>query len=207
MGTVIEFRHRQPRARLHEAHRSGQLIRLWRRAMEHGSFCGYVGGVGRTFFLLRVISDGINDDGLYVMRHGDITDLDTPDTHAHFIEQALALKQIRPALPDAFPLDDIRQVVQAAAALSGGVIGVHVDSEDEAEVCYIGRLVSLEEDGFNLQEISPDAEWLHEPSFFGWDEISTVSVDDPYARALRDVAGRAPALIGSSTDGRADQGC
>ncbi len=206
MGTVIEFQHRGYRARLHEAQHSRQLIRLWRGAMEQGSFCGYVGGVGRTFFLLRVISDGIGDDGLYVMRHADITELDTPDTHAHFIEQALKLKRIRPALPSAFPLDGIQQVVRAAAVHSGGVIGVHVDSEDEAEVCYIGRLVNLEDDGFNLQEISPDAQWLREPSFFGWDEISTVSMDDPYARALRDVAGDAPPLAGAPSDGRVDQG-
>ena len=63
--------------------------------------------------------------------------------------------RIEPTPPADFPLDDITQVVKAAAA-HAPVIGVHVDSEDEAEVCYIGRLVSVDDDGFNMQEITPD---------------------------------------------------
>jgi hypothetical protein len=74
------------------------------------------------------------------------------------------------------------------------VIGVHVDSEDEAEVCYIGRLASVEEDGFYMQELSPDAEWMREASFFSWDEVSTVSIEDSYAQSLLAVAGSAPPL-------------
>ncbi len=42
--------------------------------------------------------------------------------------------------------------------------------------------------------ITPDAEWLREPSFFGWDEISTVSFDEPYAQVLLDVAGQPPRI-------------
>jgi hypothetical protein len=69
-----------------------------------------------------------------------------------------------------------------------------VDSEDEAEVCYIGRLISVEEDGFNMQEITPDAEWLNEASFFSWDEVSTVTMEDGYAQSLLAVAGAPPPL-------------
>lgn len=199
MGIVIPFQSRDHRARLHEAQQQGRLVRLWRGHMEHGSFCGYIGGVGRTFFIMRVIGDGISNDGLYVMRHADITELEVPDRHQPFIERALVLKGIRPDLPAAFPLDEVTQVVNAASARNP-VIGVHVDSEDEAEVCYIGQLVKTDDDGFYLQEISPDAEWLREPSFFAWDEVSTVSMDDPYARALWDVAGAAPPLTQSDTD-------
>ena len=91
-----------------------------------------------------------------------------------------------------------------AAAEHAAVIGVHVDNEEETEVCYIGRLLNIEDDGFNLQEITPDAEWLREPSFFAWDEVSTISYDEPYAQALLDVAGQPPRIdqVGSGT-GRA----
>src|SRR6185312_15128540 len=51
-----------------------------------------------------------------------------------------------------------------------------------------------EEDGFNMQELSPDAEWMREASFFSWDEVSTVSIEDSYAQSLLAVAGSAPAL-------------
>ena len=193
MGKVIELKTTGQRAQLREAQQTQQLVRLWRGELEHGSFCGYVGGVGREFFLLWVVGDAITYDGMYVMRHRDITELEAPDKHAIFMEKALAMKQLLPRTPRGFPLDDIREVVQAAAR-QAPVIGVHVDSEDEAEVCYIGKLISFEDDGFYMQEISPDAEWLREASFFSWDEVSTVSIEDGYAQALLAVAGTAPPL-------------
>lgn len=193
MGKVIELKTTGQRAQLREAQRLQQLVRLWRGELEHGSFCGYVGGVGREFFLLWVVGDSITYDGMYVMRHRDISELEAPDKHAVFMEKALAMKHILPRMPRGFPLDDIRDVVQAAAK-QAPVIGVHVDSEDESEVCYIGKLISVEEDGFYLQEISPDAEWLREASFFAWDEVSTISIEDGYAQALLAVAGAAPPL-------------
>ena len=193
MGKVIELKTTGQRAQLREAQQQQQLVRLWRGELEHGSFCGYVGGVGREFFLLWVVGDAITYDGMYVMRHRDITELEAPDKHAPFMEKALAMKQLLPRPPRGFPLDDIREVVQAAAK-QAPVIGVHVDSEDEAEVCYIGKLISFEDDGFYMQEISPDAEWLREASFFSWDEVSTVSIEDGYAQALLAVAGTAPPL-------------
>jgi len=193
MGTVIELKTTGQRAQLREAQQNQQLIRLWRGDLEHGSFCGYVGGVGREFLLLWVVGDTIGYDGMYVMRHRDITELEAPDKHHAFMEKALKLKQLMPRMPRGFPLDSIREVVQAAGRMAP-VIGVHVDSEEEAEVCYIGRLVGVEEDGFTLQEISPDAEWLREASFFAWDEVSTVSMEDGYAQALLAVAGAPPPL-------------
>jgi len=193
MGNVIELKTTGQRAQLREAQQKHQLVRLWRTELEHGSFCGYVGGVGREFFLLWVVGDGITYDGMYVMRHRDVSELEAPDKHAVFMEKALVIKHLMPRPPRGFPLDDIRSVIQAAAA-QAPVIGVHVDSEDESEVCYIGRLISVEEDGFNMQEISPDAEWLREASFFSWDEVSTVSIEDGYAMSLLAVAGTPPPL-------------
>lgn len=193
MGKIIELKTTGQRAQLREAQENRQLVRLWREELEHGSFCGYVGGVGREFFLLWVVGDTITYDGIYIMRHRDVSELEVPDKHALFMEKALTLKGLTPTLPQDFPLDNIREVVEAAARQSA-VIGVHVDSEEEAEVCYIGKLVSVEEDGFNMQEISPDAEWLREASFFSWDEVSTVSIEDGYAQSLLAVAGIAPPI-------------
>lgn len=193
MAKIIEFKTTGVRAQLRGAQEKHQLVRLWRADIEHGSFCGYVGGVGREFLLLWVVGDGITYDGMYVMRHRDISELEAPDSHHVFMEKALAHKHLLPRTPRGFPLDGIQDVVQAASQ-QAPVIGVHVDSEEESEVCYIGRLVSVDDDGFHMQEITPDAEWLREPSFFGWDEVSTVSMEDGYATALLAVAGTAPAL-------------
>ena len=203
MSNIIELKTTGQRAQLREAQQKQTLVRLWREELEHGSFCGYVGGVGREFFLLWVVGDGITYDGMYVMRHRDVSELEAPDKHHVFFEKALALKQLLPRPPRGFPLDTIREVIQAAGA-QAAVIGVHVNSEDDSEVCYIGRLSSVDEDGFYLQELSPDAEWMLEASFFTWDEVSTVSMEDGYALSLLAVAGAAPALEpGDSGIGRA----
>ena len=193
VNNIIELKTTGQRAQLREAQQNQTLIRLWRDDLEQGSFCGYVGGVGREFFLIWVVGDGITYDGMYVMRHRDITELEMPDKHHEFFEKALALKQILPRPPRGFPLDNIREVVKAAGALAP-VIGIHVNSEEEAEVCYIGRLASCDDDGFYMQEISPDAEWMRDVSFFTWDEVSTISMEDGYAQSLVAVGGSAPAL-------------
>ena len=193
MNNVIELKNTGQRAQLRQAQQKQVLVRLWREGLEHGSFCGYVGGVGREFFLLWVVGDGITYDGMYVMRHRDVSELESPDKHHAFFQKALALKNIQPQMPRGFPLDTIQDVIQAAGA-QAPVIGVHVDSEDEAEVCYIGRLESVGDDGFYMQELSPDAEWMHEVSFFTWEEVSTISMEDSYAQSLLAVAGPAPPL-------------
>jgi hypothetical protein len=203
MGNVIQLRSTGPRQQLRAAMQRGELVRVWRGNLEEGSFCGYVAGVGLEFLLLWVVGDQISFDGLYAMRLRDVTEVEAPETHHDFIARALKIRKIFPRLPRDFPLDAIDQVVRAAAE-HAAVMGVHVDSEEETEVCYIGRLLNIEEDGFNLQEITPDAEWLREPSFFAWDEISTISFDEPYAQALLDVAGQWPRIdqVGSGA-GRA----
>jgi len=191
---ILPFRARKTmRARLLQAREQRMLVRIWRGELEYGSFCGYVAGVGREFFLLRVIGDGLTDDGLYAMRHRDITELEAPEAHGAFVEKALAIKHIVPYLPTAFPLDAVNDVVVAASRRTP-VMGVHVDNEEESEFCYIGRLVGRSVEGFQLQEINPDGHWLDEPSPFAWDEVSTLSMDDPYARSLLVVAGHAPPL-------------
>ena len=193
MAKILEFKNNGLRAQLREAQQGQTMVRLWRTELEHGSFCGYVGGVGREFILLSVVGDSLTDDGIYVMRHRDITELEAPERHHAFMAKALELKGIAPRLPHSFPLDSIRDVVQAAGAMSP-VIGVHVDTEEEEEVCYIGHLARADDDGFYLQELSPDAEWMRQASFFAWDEVSTISIGDGYAEALLAVAGQPPAL-------------
>lgn len=205
MGTILPFRgHASSRARLRQAQQRRELVRLWRDGLEDGSHCGYVAGVGHEFFLLRVIGDSLTDDGLIAMRHRDVTELEAPEAHHRFIEKALAVKRIVPELPADFPLDAVNDVVEAAARHTP-VMGVQVDSEDDTEICYIGRLIQARPNGFQLQEIDPDARWLREPSFFAWEEVSTLCMDDPYARSLLAVAGAAPPLAHPGNDcGRGD---
>jgi len=193
MSKVVEMKARGVRAEIRQAWQNGTLIRLWRGGLETGAFSGYVAHVGQEYFLLWSVGDYIGFDGLYALRFRDVTNLESPDSNHGFLEKALALKGLNPSWPAEFPLDDVTQIVRAAS-VQRPVISVHVDTEGESEVCYVGRLLAFESDGFTMQEITPNAEWLTEPSFFGHDEVSAVAYGGPYSEALAQVAGDPPPL-------------
>jgi len=193
MSNIVELRPKSIPARLREAGRDRVLIRLWRESLEPGSFTGYVAALGKDRFLMWTLGDHIGFDGLFVLRYRDVTRLETPDQHADFLTKAITLRGLKPLWPAEFPLDDMASIV-AFAQTQAPVISVYLDTEAETETCYVGRLLAFENDGFNLQEISPNAEWLREPSGFGFDEVSALSMHEPYALALAEVAGPPPPL-------------
>ena len=199
MSKIVELRPKSVPAQLREAARRRLLVRVWRERLEPGSFTGYVAAVGRERFLLWALGDSINFDGWFVLRYRDVSRLEAPDHHADFLERAIALRQLQPGFAPAFPLDDWRQCLAATAALAP-VLSVYVDSEADSEVCYVGRLLDIDAEGFHVQEISPHAEWLLEASSFGWDEVSVISAEEPYALALAEVAGPAPAIEQSASE-------
>jgi hypothetical protein len=191
MKKITELKQRGIRASLREAFESQSLLRLWRFSNEAASFTGYVAGMGKEFLLLWVLGDYIGFDGMYVLRYRDITGMESPDKNAGFLIKAMNLKQVKAEFPKDFVLDDVEGVIKSASE-KAPLIAVHVDSESDMEVCYIGRLLSFEPDGFLLQEISPDAEWQTEASFFAFEEVSAVAFDGPYLEVLAQVAGVPP---------------
>jgi hypothetical protein len=191
MSKVVELKARGVRAELRQAWLTRSLVRLWRGRLEPGSFSGYIAHLGPEYFLMWVVGDYIGFDGLYALRYRDVTELELPDGNYRFLEKAIALKALNPTWPSSFNLDNVADIVRAASS-ERPVVAVHVDTEGEHEVCYVGRLLAFEADGFTVQEISPDAEWLAEPSYFGYDEVSAISFGGPYSEALAQVAGDPP---------------
>lgn len=191
MSKVVELKQRGARAKIREAAEKRILIRLWRDGHEAASFSGYVAGLGREFFLLWAIGDYVGFDGLYALRYKDVSEIESPDKSAPFLEKAMILRDIKPEWPTDFELDDIEGVVRSAAR-HASVLAVHVDSEGDDEICYVGRLLGFEPDGFLVQEITPDAEWLREASFFGFEEVSAIGIRGPYHTTLAEVAGTPP---------------
>lgn len=204
MADILPFKTTSTRPQLRDAMLRRQLVRVWRGNMEHGSFCGYITGIGQQFVLLWVLGDNLQFDGMFALRHRDITDIEAPDAHHRFLEKALASNGLEATVPADIELDSAQDLIRSASR-GAPIVSVHVDNEEEADICFLGRVIGLEDDGFLLQEVNPDAEWLREPSYFGWDELSTVVWDDPYGRALFQIAGEPPAMRndGDSGFGRA----
>ncbi len=193
MSKIIELKTRGIRPRLREAMESKQLVRVWRDKLEPGSFSGFVCAVGPEYFVLWVVGEYIGFDGLYALRHRDVSDLETPDSNLNFITKALAWRGIVPELPNDIPLDNIEQLF-AHITSHNKILSLHLDSEGMPEVCYVGRFVDFEHDGFRLQEINPDAEWMTELSTFGFEEVSAIAWQTPYNQALEHIADAPPDL-------------
>jgi hypothetical protein len=191
MSKIVEMKQRGVRAKLREAHDAGTLVRLWRAELEAASFTGYVVGLGKEFFLMWALGDYIGFDGLYALRYRDVSEIEVPDKNAGFLEKAMNLKGIKPDWPLDIALDDVENLARSVAK-HALVLAIHVDTEGEDEVCYVGRLLGFEADGLLVQEITPDAEWLRETSFFGFDEVSAIGLRGPYHLALEQVAGPPP---------------
>ncbi len=193
MSNVVILKSNSVRAQLRAARASGELVRVWRNSLEQGSFAGFVLDVGNEYVLLWVVGDFLGFDGVFALRHRDINEIEMPDKNAVFIQKAMALKGVERTEVDipAGALDSATELMQWMATQSD-VLAVHVDSEELHEVCYVGRFIGFDSDGFQLQEITPDAEWMHELSMFGLEEISAVSFDGPYNQALRQIAGTPP---------------
>jgi len=113
MSKIVEMKQRGVRAKLREAHESGALVRLWRAEHEAASFTGFVVGIGKEFFLLWALGDYIGFDGIYALRHRDVTEIEVPDKNAGFLLKAMALKDIKPAWPADFKLDDVDGAVRS----------------------------------------------------------------------------------------------
>ena len=92
MSKIVQMKQRGVRAKLREAHETGAMVRLWRAEHEVASFTGFVVGMGKEFFLLWALGDYIGFDGIYALRHRDVTEIEVPDKNALFLVKAMALK-------------------------------------------------------------------------------------------------------------------
>ena len=96
MGNIIEFKNTGQRAQLREAQQkqnwSGFGVATWNTAASAATSVAWAASFSFSGWSATVISY----DGMYMMRHRDISELESPDKHRVFLEKALALKHILP---------------------------------------------------------------------------------------------------------------
>lgn len=145
---------------LREAMLERIFVRFERKFEEH-KIRGYVLDVGPKFFLIALVSDRIWFDGFEIFRISDIRKL-CADPFAEFAERALKLRNEK--MPESLDIDlsEIDQTLWTAATFSP-LITIHREGVD-SEVCWIGRVVSIEKGKLALLEIGPDAKWDDEPT-------------------------------------------
>lgn len=177
-----------------DAAATAQIVRVHRETIEDGWTDGYVAGIGDAFFVLLEIKDAARFDGYHCMRYADVTQCEAPTPYADF--QAAALKArsvVRPPNPRL-------NLLSLAALLRSGseifpTVTVHLEKK-KPNVCYIGRMVSINRRQIVLRSITPDGEWMDHPEAYNLAEINKVSFGCAYEESLLLVAGDPPELTG-----------
>src|SRR5262245_12096733 len=135
--------------------RRREFIRFSRR-FESSKIRGYVLDVGAEFFLLALVSDRIWFDGFECFRIKDVNHVE-PDPYARFVEVALKRRgELRPRKPRV-RLSNIRDLLLSASN-AFPLVTIHREQVDP-NVCWIGRVQSVNDGRVTLLEIGPDAVW------------------------------------------------
>ena len=161
------------------------LVRFESR-FDHSPVRGYVLDLGPRFFLVAVVSDRIWFDGFECFRVGDVRDL-RPDPHGPFAESALQIRGER--IPEKPPISvaSIEELLLSASQ-EFPLVTIHLEQVDP-DVCWIGRVLSIERGQVSLLGITPGAKWEEKPEIHRLSKISRVSFGADYETALHLVGG------------------
>ena len=153
---------------------------------EHSPVRGYVFDVGPKFFLVAVVSDRIWFDGFECFRVGDVRDV-RPDPYRAFAESALRKRGERVPKRPRVSVASIEELLLSASR-EFPLVTIQREQADP-DVCWIGRILSVERDRVSLLEITPDATWDKKPESYRLSEITRVSFGAGYETALHLVGG------------------
>lgn len=168
-----------------------RLMRV-HRSVEETAARGHVLAVGDAFVAIAVVDDRQRYDGVQCFRLQDIRIVE-PDPYAAFAEAALAARgEVRPSLGDV-SLSGVNALLLTASA-AHPLITVHPEADDP-DVCFIGKVLSLEGGLLWLREIGPDAVWDDEPEAHRIDQITRVDFGGDYEQALALIGGEPPAHV------------
>lgn len=191
--TAVGTSDRKTRTRnqLAKALRDRLLIRF-ARPFEPGTVNGYVLGIGPTFFLLALVSDGLRLNGFQCFRLSDVRALWVPDKYAAFHETALRKRGQRFPKTPPVALSSLDKLLLTAGR-AFPLVTIHRERADP-DVCWIGRVTDVRKGRVTLLEIGPDARWDGRLGTYRLNEITRVDFGGDYEDALYLVAG--PPKIG-----------
>jgi hypothetical protein len=171
-------------SQLQEALRARQFVRFSQR-FENYPIRGYVLDIGPRFFLMALVSDRLWFDGFECFRLSDVSGV-MADPYARFAEAALRKRRERVPKKPRVSVASIEELVLSAGRVFPFVT-IHREKVDPS-VCWIGRILGVEQGRVSLLEISPDATWEDKPSTYQLKEITRVNFGGDYENALNLVA-------------------
>ena len=175
---------------LEKAIKTGSLTRFERSDIEEGDFDGYVIAMSDDLFLFAVLDDLIVMNGFSVLNIGDVTSIEVPASNHRFKEAALRIREDSVGQIPQIDLSSFRSVIETASQ-TFPLVSIFIE-DGEPGVCYIGRVVSVNDEVLSLHEITPNAEWDPEPTLHDIADITRVDFGGRYEDALYQVGGEPP---------------
>ncbi len=173
------------RRQLQAARRARRLVRFSRR-FEDATVRGYVLDVGPRLCLIALVSDRMWFDGFQCFRISDVRDL-RADPYRRFAEAAMKRRHERFPRTPRVSLSSVEELLLSANRVFP-LITIYREQVDP-RVCYIGRVLGVENGRVSLREVKPDASWRNEPTTYRLNEITCVNFGGDYEDALAGVSG------------------
>lgn len=136
--------------------RSRWLVEFERKRIEKEPTRGFVLACSDMLTLLHYMN-GFYLDGYMVIRNEDVTSYRVYDKPDYFESKAIKLKKLKPIPQPEIEIGCWHEVLRSVSKVFP-LITIHRELIT-TEVCQIGRLVSMTEKTFTLQEIDTDAKW------------------------------------------------
>jgi len=140
-----------------EAMQANQIIGIWRSVIDEAEYYGFLVGLGDTFFGLHIISEAVRLDGYVCLRPEDINEYQAPHHKSDFYFNALNIRNMHPLIPEGVDFRNAETILKTAGA-HFPLVTIHTEIVDP-EVCYIGKVISIENGILRLHEIDSDAVW------------------------------------------------
>ncbi|MEM7430481.1 MAG: hypothetical protein AAF351_00950 [Pseudomonadota bacterium] len=170
------------RREIQSAAKTDIAIRISRDDIEDGYMNGFVAAIGQSFFVIELISDSIYLDGFVCLRFEDVSHVESPAPHWKFLQQALCLRNQQRAEPLGV---DCKTTYTLLTSIPRAVELVTLHSEKvDSEVCFIGRIASVNEEALTLDTVSPEAEWHTEGMEIWLSDITQINFGGAYEDAL-----------------------
>lgn len=158
------------------------------RSLKHAEdLPGFVVAVGDRWAVIQNVIDGGYFDGYSAFRVKDVVRVKRRKSFERAFAQQLPTWP--PRAPADLVLDTARSVVSSMASNSSLVA---IEQERRRSAQWIGVLVASEAKFTWLHEISPKALWHEEPLGYRNKEITLVSIETHYQRALAAMASERP---------------
>ncbi|WP_435743625.1 hypothetical protein [Microbacterium sp. PMB16] len=175
------------RARLQQAMSSQTIVRVERKPKHADRVYGVVLRMGSKWVLMRQITDGGYQEGLFALRLKDVKRVSEDETVA--TPFARSSPDWPPSYSSEIDLDSTTGVLNGLGQ-SGGLIGIQ--KEFERSAMWIGTLDSIRGRFVYLHEVRTDATWYPEALGYRLTAITSVETGSRYIVALSAIAGDGP---------------